>query len=102
MVLTLSDTYLCVSHTSRCCNCLLYCLSFPSDALIAVVKLRVSGDLCSPVLAQQDADDFCMALKPGMDQRTLATLISKAHLAQKGYTEQLTTMVLAGASITLA
>lgn len=46
--------------------------------------LWVSGDLCSPVLAQQDVDDFRVALQRGMDQRTLAILISMSHLAQRG------------------
>lgn len=78
-----ADTYLCVSYTSCSCKRLLRCLCFPSHCLIAVVLLWVSGDLCSPILAQQDVDDFCMALQSGMDQRTLATLISMAHLAQR-------------------
>lgn len=46
--------------------------------------LWVSGHLCSPVLAQQDADDFCVTLQSGVDQRTLAVLISMSHLAQRG------------------
>lgn len=79
-----SDTYLCVSHAGCSCNHLLHRLCFPCHSLIAVVLLWVSGDLGSPLLAQQDVDDFCMALQPGVDQCTLATLISMAHLAQRG------------------
>ena len=76
--------YLCMSHTGCSCYRLLYCLCFLSHSLIAVVLLWISGVPWSPILAQQDVDDFCMALQPGMDQRTVATLISMAHLAQRG------------------
>lgn len=48
-----------------------------------MVLLWVSGNLLSPILAQQDVDDFYMALQPGVDQRALAALISMAHLAQR-------------------
>ncbi|KAF3832812.1 hypothetical protein F7725_026477 [Dissostichus mawsoni] len=53
---------------------LLSCLCFPSHSFSAVVLLWVSGNLCSPILAQQDGDDFCMALQPSVDQRTLSAL----------------------------
>lgn len=48
------------------------------------MRLWVGGDLSSPILAQQDVDDFSMALQSGIDQRTLAILISMSHLAQRG------------------
>lgn len=51
----------------------------------------VARNLCSPVLAQQDVDDFCMTLQCCMDQCTLAILISMSHLAQKGTQKGLTT-----------
>lgn len=83
------DTYLCVSHTCCSCHCLLRCLCLSSDSLIAVLLVWVSGDLRSPVLAQQDVYDFWMALERGMDQRTLAIFISMAHLPQRGNKEGL-------------
>lgn len=70
-------------HAGCRCSCLLCRLCFSGHSLTAVVLLRVSGNLLSPILAQQDVDDFYMALQPGVDQRTLATLISMAHLAQR-------------------
>lgn len=76
--------YLYVSHASCSCKRLLCRLYFPSHTLIAVMLLWVSGDLCSPILAQQYVDDFRMALQSGMDQCTLAILISMSHLAQRG------------------
>jgi len=79
-----SDTYLCVSHTGCGCKRLLCCLCFPRHRLIVVVLLWVGVDLCSPILVQQDVDDFSMALQRSMDQCTLATLISMAHLAERG------------------
>jgi len=77
-------SYLHVSHTGCSSGCLLSCLCFPSPSFIAVLLLWVGGNLGSPILAQQDVDNFCMALKPSMDQCTLAILISMAHLAQRG------------------
>ena len=78
------ESYLHVSNTSCSCNRLLCRLFFPSHRLVAVMRLWVGGDLSSPILAQQDIDDFSMALQSGMDQRTLAILISMSHLAQRG------------------
>lgn len=84
-----ADAYLCVSQASCSCKCLLNCLCFPSHSLIAVMLLWVSGDLCSPVLDQQDVDDFCMALQCGVDQSALAILISMSHLARwRGHTKK--------------
>lgn len=84
-----ADAYLCVSQASCSRKCLLNCLCFPSHSLIAVILLWVSGDLCSPVLDQQDVDDFCVALQCGMDQSTLAILISMSHLAWwRGHTKK--------------
>lgn len=79
-----------MSNASCSCNRLLCRLFLPSHRLVAVMRLWVGGDLSSPILAQQDVDDFSMALQSGMDQRTLAILISMSHLAQRGDTEGLT------------
>lgn len=85
--------YLCVSHTSCSSDRLLRCLPFSCGSLIVVERLWVRVDFCSPVLAQQDIYYFCMALQCGVDQRTLATLISLAHLAQRRNTEGLIAQV---------
>lgn len=66
---------------------LLNSLCFRSPVLIVGMLLRVTGNLRSPVLAQQGVDDFCMALQCSMDQCTLTILISVSHLAQKGHRE---------------
>lgn len=63
----LSVTYLQVSHTGCSCDCSLGCLFFPHRSFVAVVLLWIDGDICSPILAQQDANDFCMAFQPSMD-----------------------------------
>lgn len=86
-----ADTRLRVSQAGCSCERLLDSLCFRSHVLIAVMLQWVAGNLCSPVLAQQDVDDFCMTLQCCMDQCTLAILISVSHLAQKGTQKALTT-----------
>lgn len=94
-----SESYLHVSHTGCGRHRLLGCLCFPSRRLVAMLLLRIGGNICAPILAQQDAGDFRMAFQPGMDQRTLATLISVPHLATEGNTEGPSTLSLAEAVI---
>lgn len=77
-------SHLCVSQTGCGRDGLLHRLCFPSHALAAVVLRRVSGRLCPPVLAQQQADDVRVALQSGVHQRTLAILISASHLGTEG------------------
>lgn len=86
-----ADTCLRVSQAGCSCERLLNSLCFRSHVLTAVILQRVSRNLWSPVLAQQDVDDFCMTLQCCMDQCTLAILISMSHLAQKGTQKGLTT-----------
>lgn len=79
-----AGTCLRVSQAGCSCERLLTGLCFLSPVLIGGMLLRVARNLGSPVLAQQDVGDFCMAPQCSMDQCTLAVLISVSHLAQKG------------------
>lgn len=77
-------TYLCVSQAGCGRDGLLHRLCFPSHTLAAMVLWLVSGRLCPPVLAQQQADDVCVSLQSGVHQRTLTILISAPHLGTEG------------------
>lgn len=77
-----ADLYLCVSQTSCSRDGLLHRLYFRSHVLA----------LWPPVLAQQQADDVCVALQSSVHQRTLAVLISVSHLGTEGANKGLLTM----------